>query len=453
MVVLVRAISVEGFGIVDFIRTTQWLLLTAFSLNVFHSASRFCLDVPDREGQRALLGSGLIAYAVAACLAAAALVALAPVAHSQFGLAIDTTALWMAAAAMPSGAIVEAFVQTAVIRGASRAYAALVVSQAALTCAGTYVFVLMLDMDIGGYFVAVVVASLATAVVGMRLLGHEFRFRSSGGHSWRRHLRFGAPFTVASLIQYGFAVFVRVLLVRVGSAEALGWYGLAERAQAPMNLVVAAAGRSWLPWLITRRPTRGSDVSGPVLELSTLVLAVLGTMMIFLHELLRLVGGERYDDAYPAAMLLLVAAWVYFLGDWIASGTLSLTGQTHYRISIFAVAHTLGALVVAIMVPAWQSTGVAVGVVAVSTVILAGMIVVGARIHRLNFGFRRLIPVSSALVVVAACGSLATPLWLKLAVLVLYAAVMWTAGLIRRRGPELDGKAQHAPLPAVARPR
>jgi O-antigen/teichoic acid export membrane protein len=452
MVVLVRVVSVERFGIVDLIRTIQWLLMTAFSLNVFHSASRFCLDSPDLERQRALLGGGLIAQTVAGCVAGLALLAIAPLGHWGLGLSIDGTTLWTAALGVPAGAVVDAFVQTAVIRSAPGKYAMLLVSQAALTCTGTYVLVLVLGMDVSGYFVTLLLASLIVGAVGMWLLRSEYSWHSPYD-SLRRHLSFGAPFTVASLIQYGFAVFVRVLLIRVAPPEALGWYGLAERAQVPMNLTVAAAGRAWLPWLLTERPPRGSDVSGPVIELSAVVLAVFGTMMIFLSDLLGLVGGGRYEGAYPAAMLLLIAGWIYFLGDWIASGTLSLTAQTRYRISIFGAAYGLGVLVALWTVGMWGSTGVAVAVVVVSTLVLVGMVVVSARLHPLRHGFRRIVPASAALAGLAVCGSLSTSYWLKVTALALYAVFMWYAGILRVGARTQQSGAPAASLAKMAQPR
>lgn len=428
--VLVRAISVERFGLVDLVRTSQFLLATALSLNVFQSASRFCLDTTEREAQRTLLGGGLVAHVTASCAAGVGLLALYPVGERVLGLSLDPTTLWLAAAGIPFGSLADALVQTTVLRGAPGRYAALVLSQAGLTLAGVYVFVFVLGLDVSGYFLALLLTSVVIGAGGCWLLEDEYRWCWPRG-SLRRHLRFGAPFTVAALIQYAFAFFSRVSLLRLASPETLGLYGLAERAQTPMTLAVAAAGRAWLPWLLTERPAPGRAVKGPVRELSGLVLAVLGGMMIFLKDLLGLFGGERYGEAYGAAVVLLVAAWVYFVGDWIVSGTLSLVGQTQYRIWIFGMAYGVAAAITPWTIAWWGSTGVAIAVFVACAGVLLGMLAVSTAVHPLNHGLSTLLPISAALIALALWGSVQSSGWYKAVLLAAYVALLWRLGLLR----------------------
>jgi O-antigen/teichoic acid export membrane protein len=244
-------------------------------------------------------------------------------------------------------------------------------------------------------------------------------------------LAFGAPFTLAAVIQYGFSFLLRIFLLRLASAEALGWYGLAERVQVPMNLAVTAAGRAWLPWLLTARPARQAVVSGAVSELSGLVLLVLGGMVIFLNEILSLFGG-RYEGAYPAGILLLIAGWIYFVGDWIVSGTLSLTGRTGHRIWVFSLAYGVAAIVALVVVGRWGSTGAAAAVLVACVLILLGMVLAGHALHPLGHGLRRLLPLSAALIALAVCASATALPWFKIVVALGYGALLWRAGLLRR---------------------
>lgn len=428
VVVVVRAISVEQFGLADVLRTAQWFLASLLGLNVFESASRFYFDSPDREEQRRILGGGLAVQLLSGFVATGVLLLLSNLGQGFLGLRLEGRTVWLAALGIPANNLVMVLVQTTVIRGRVGLYGILVVLQAALSLTGIALFVVWLRLGLDGYLLALLLGATLTGLMGYLLQSEQYRWNWPVG-PLRAYLRFGGPSMISELIQYGFGLYIRVLLLRLASPVAVGWYGFAERMQVPVNLVVAAAGRVWLPWLLSERPALHERVSAQVRQLNGFVLLALGVFVIFLRELIVLVGGERYHGAFEAALLLLIARWIFFIGDWIVSASLNVAKQTHYRLWVFAGSYVVAAAVSIWTVSLWSSAGAAAGAVVSSALILLGMIGASRAVYPLRLGLRRLLPASGLAVGLALFGSLLTSVWLKPIFLAGYVVSLGLLGL------------------------
>jgi len=438
IVVLVRVLRVEEFGVAEFLRTVQLLFGSVIATPLFDAAGRFYFEASADDDRRRILGGALTGVLVTGIAAALLVGGSAPWWGPVSRLDIHAGAVWLACLGIPANNLVMAATQTAVLRGAPWVYAGLVLTQACAGLGAILVLVVWARAGIEGYLLAMVIAATITAAAGIIVQARQYRWGRLVGPV-KRYAAFGLPYTVTGVVQYAHALFIRVLIARVVSSTALGWYALAERIQTPLRLVISATGKVWMPWLFAAEPARHASVGHVVFRLNGVVLGVQCLLIAFLPEVIRLLGGEAYAPAYTAALLLLVASWVHFLGDWIVSSTLAVAKDTKHRIVVQVVAVATAVPVALVAVPRWGSAGAAASILIASITTLVGMLVVTARAYPLKYGLSRLLPVSGLVIAGAIVASAQVHLGTKM-FLVAGSALMWAVGFAQvRRVQYRDG--------------
>lgn len=433
VVVAVRVLDVAQFGAADWLRTVQWFLASIASLGVVEGASRLYFETTDTAERRMILGTARTARLVAGVVAAAVLLLLRPldaIPDVRGGAAI----VW-AALTIPASSLLEVQLQTAINTSAGRQYGALVITNAAVAFAGVCVMLLALGWGIEGYFLALFTGAAAAVVVGSALQRSNyiwtFRVRP-----YRHSVTLGAPFTVTMFMQYGFGLFVRSLLLRTGGPAAVGLYGFAERAQVAVKLVVGAVGKAWIPRMLADNPVGGADVSSRVRALNGFVLAFTAVAIVFIEEAIHLVGGTAYAPAYWTTVVLLLAAWIYFIGDWIVSVSLFVGKRPQHRIWIFALAFTTGAALALAIVPFAGAVGAAAAMLAAYAVMTVAMIVVTRRVYPLEYGLGHVVPRSVIVLTLATVASVQPSAAVKVALALACIGAMWILGLLSAPGAE-----------------
>jgi len=431
IVVVVRVLRVDDFGVAEFLRTIQLLFGGVIATPLFDAAGRFYFEAASDDERRRILGGAMTGVLVAGIAAALLVGGSLPWWGPVTRLDIQPGAVWLACLGIPANNLVMAATQTAVLRGASWIYAGLVLTQACASLGAILVLVVWRGAGLEGYLLAVTIGATITAVAGIIVQRRNYRWGRLAG-PLKAYVAFGLPYTVTGVVQYAHALFIRVLIARVMSTTALGWYALAERIQGPLRLVISATGKVWMPWLFTTEPARYASVGHVVFRLNGVVLGVQCLLIAFLPEVIRFLGGEAYAPAYTAALLLLVASWVHFLGDWIVSSTLAVAKDTKHRIVVQVVAVAVAVPVALVAVPRWGSAGAAASILIASVTTLAGMLIVVARAYPLRFGLSRLLPVSGLVIAGAILASAQVHLGAKIA-LVAGSALMWAAGFLHLR--------------------
>ena len=385
VVVVVRTLDVAQFGAADWLRTAQWFLASIAGLGVVEGASRFYFETTDPAERRIILGIARTARVVGGFIAAAVLVLLRPL--DALPGASGGAAMWWAALTIPASSLLEVQLQTAVNTGDGRQYGALVTTNAALGFVATCVLLPGMGWGIDGYFLALLIGATAAVVLGSVLQrdAYAWTFRLQ---EYRRYVALGVPFTVTMFMQYGFGLLLRSLLLRAGMPVALGWYGFAERGQLAIKLVVGAVGKVWIPRMLADNPAGGADVSARVRGMNAFVLAFTAAVILFLDEMIEVVAGPAYASSYWPTLLLALAAWVYFIGDWIVSVSLYVGKRPQHRVWIFAIAYGAGVLVALRAVPAAGAIGAAAAMLAAYVVMTVAMILVTARVHPSTTGWR-----------------------------------------------------------------
>jgi O-antigen/teichoic acid export membrane protein len=427
VVVAVRVLDVAQFGAADWLRTVQWFLASIAGLGVVEGASRFYFETPDPAERRVILGIARTARVVGGVIAAAVLVLLRPL--DAIPGAAGGAAVWWAALTIPASSLLEVQLQTAINTSAGRQYGALVTTNAALSFGAICVLLLGMGWGLEGYFLALLIGALAAVALGSLLQRGDYA-RTFRRREYRRYVALGAPFTVTMFMQYGFGLLVRSLLLRAGMPVALGWYGFAERGQLAIKLVVGAVGKVWIPRMLADNPEGGADVSARVRALNAFVLAFTATAIVFLDEMIHVIGGAAYAPAYWPTLLLALAAWIYFIGDWIVSVSLYVGKRPQHRIWIFAIAYGAGVIVALRAVPAAGAIGAAAAMLAAYIVMTVAMVIVTRRVHPLGYGLGHVVPRSLGVLALATWGSAQPSLAVKIAVALACVGAMRMLGLL-----------------------
>jgi O-antigen/teichoic acid export membrane protein len=427
IVVAIRVLDVAQFGAADWLRTVQWFLASIAGLGVVEGASRSYFETTDPAERRIILGIARTGRLAGGTIAAAVLVLLRPL--DAIPGAGGGAAVWWAALTIPASSLLEVQLQTAINTAAGRQYAALVTTNAALSFAGVCVLLLGMGWGLEGYFVALLVGALAAVALGCVLQRGDYA-RTFRLREYRQYVTLGAPFTVTMFMHYGFALLVRSLLLRTGTPATLGWYGFAERAQLAIKLVVGAVGKVWIPRMLADNPSGGADVSARVRALNGFVLAFTATVIVFLDEAIQVIGGAAYAPAYWPTLWLALAAWVYFIGDWIVSVSLFVGKRPQHRIWIFAIAFGAGTIVALRAVPEAGAAGAAASMLVAYIVMTIAMVLVTRRVHPLGYGLGHVVPRSLGVLALAMWGSAQPSLALKVAVALACLGVMRMLGLL-----------------------
>lgn len=408
---LIRHMSVTAFGLADLLRTVHVSLVPLLSLNAFMSAGRFYFEAADEVERRRVLGGALTLQVLAGVVGGALVMLCQPLAARFLHASLTADVMVVVALGVPVTAIVAALTQAVVLRGSVRAYAGLTLTQSILNLGAVVVCVVWWQGGLRAYFVGLVVAASVTALGGM--VAQRRAFALGAWVSPRRYLALGGPYTVAGAIQYAYVLFIRVVLVRLGSGEALGFYAVAERLQQPLTVVVAAVGRSWVPWLLAEQTSTRPAPRAAARDLNGLVLIVLTALVTFLPELIAVVGGARYGPVYPVALLLLVGNWVYFLGDWLVSAGLFVAKQSRHAMWIYLLGYGSAVLVSLVAVPRWGSVGAAASALTASTVLFIAMLTVSRVIWPVDLGLGYLVPASAVGIAIGIIAGAFVPFALK----------------------------------------
>lgn len=428
MWLLIRYLSMTDFGVSDLLRAVQGSLVPVLSLNVFMSAGRFYFEAHDDVQRRRILGGALTVQSLAGLVGAALIVLCQPLGQRFVHAGITPSLGWLVAMSVPPTAVVMALSQTAILKGSVGAYAAITMCQGILNVTGIVVLIVWKGGGIADYFLGLLVAAWITAVGGYLVYHRHFQL---GWHlrPLRAYIHLGAPYTAAAGIQYAYVLFIRIALIRLASAQALAFYAVAERLQQPLTVVVAAVGRSWVPWLLqARRPAE--TVRRAARDLNGMVLIVAAGTIVFLPEVITVLAGSRYAGVSTTAFILLCGSWVYFVGDWIVSAGLFIAKESRWVPLIYLGAYATGALLAILVVPWAGSVGAAASACASSVLLLLAMAAVARRVWPVDVALRHFVPASLLALATAAATGAFVPLALKPLVLVLLLGLMYVARVL-----------------------
>lgn len=195
----------------------------------------------------------------------------------------------------------------------------------------------------------------------------------------RAHLRAAWPLFISNAAITAYTQAVPVLLGVLVSPLTVGLFAVADRLRAALQALLAPLGAAAYPWFARRLHDDRAQGLAAVRRLMGLQVALGCAAALVLalgaEPVLRLLGGEAYVAAVPAAQVLglcmICTAASNSLGVQVM---LSLHMERAFA-TILVVAASSGLLAVALLAPRWLHTGAAVAVLGTEALVVVLMAV------------------------------------------------------------------------------
>jgi O-antigen/teichoic acid export membrane protein len=389
-VVATRVLGLERFGLFATVMALAGFFQALLDLTVEESLTKYGFRYVEqgRWGRlRWLFRRALQLKLAGGLVAAAALLAVAPVADRLFG---GSDLLWpmVVVAALPLAQAPENVAGTALLlRGRYDLRGAFLTVSMALRFAAIAVGA---PYGVLPAVVAVVAAQvLATAAVGAAGIAAFRRFpvaaREPLGDDTADVVRFAVRSTLATGIVSLRSTLAPVVLGVVAGTTAVGLFRVAQAPQtgfyslsSPIRLVLLT--EQTRDWERGRPHTVLSGLRRYVVAAGAVMLVAVPVFVWLMPTLVELVFGADYLGAVDAARIVLLAAALQFVLGWTKTLPVSI-GRPGLRIVTHGIEAAVLLPLVAVLGAAWGVTGAAVAVLVATCVFAAAWIVVFVRLH------------------------------------------------------------------------
>jgi O-antigen/teichoic acid export membrane protein len=247
------------------------------------------------------------------------------------------------------------------MEGRAFAFAVVQVSAAAVLVVVALVNLLVLHTGLIGLLVALLVSSLASAVVLPVLFGTRYRPVAKLEHI-TQSLRYALPVVVMYVAFFILNRFSTLLLQRHAPLADVAIFGLAQQLATIVNVVATAFGKAVQPEVFAAEPTHVMEVvrRSAAIQIALMFCVTIG-VVLFAAEIFHLVAPANYNSGQGLLCILAVGTLVY------SFGLISDTALMYYRRPRACLAVSLlGAAAAAVLslwlIPAYQLTGAAVAI-------------------------------------------------------------------------------------------
>ena len=380
-----RFLTPAEYGLIELIEVSITIVAISFGLQSIGPAlTRMFHDQSTPEGERAVVSTGVLFTAlVSALVAAAAVLASAPLSQTVFHSAEEASLLQAAFAAMFFGTMIEIVLVYERIR--ERAKFFLVYSLTALVATLTLnvVFIGILQIGVWGFVLSKLIVTSAGSTFLLARLVRDVGWR------WRPEfipafVRFGAPLVLSSLAYFVIHSSNRFFLNASVDLAELGRYALAYRFAILLSILVGDSFKS--SWNVSFfRYTHQDGWQARFAGVGTYFTFVLFTTALAIAvsgpELLRIMVPASYFPPALLLPLLLLALVLREIGDLFQ--TLLLINR---RTVMFSQIALLGAAinigVNAVLIPAYGLYGAAAATLLTWSVHMVVCCAVAWREHR-----------------------------------------------------------------------
>jgi O-antigen/teichoic acid export membrane protein len=430
--VIARLLSSAEFGRLDVLNALIGAALAILILGTDVAATRLYFD-GTVEQRRGLLATW---YALALCatlpVAVALVVFRSQISQLLFGTAEIATAVALSGVVIFVG-MVHA-VTLGVLRTIGRPLTFALVEGSALVVNAVLAVILLFvwRMDAASVMLALAVSWLGSAVIGLLVVRRSVFARPRRAYA-APLLRLGVPLVPAAALLFGSDFFNRAFLLGAAGAVEAGYLSIAIRIASVAGLVVTAIQLAWQPhaYSLPRTPEAVRQLGGEARQILVAVAACVGALGLAAPEVVRLLGGPRFDDARPAVALALLGVIgaalfvVASLPSTIAKATPTIATGTIIGVAAAVLCNLL-------LAQPYGAAGTAAAVTSGQFVGVAAVVVLG-RFHRLlPVGWMRIliVVVLSSLAVaigLVAAGSIG---W-RLAAGAAFGVGLWVEGTVR----------------------
>ncbi|MBA3778619.1 MAG: lipopolysaccharide biosynthesis protein [Chloroflexi bacterium] len=310
-------------------------------------------------------------------------------------------------------------------------------------------FVLGLDLGLGGYLSALILANTALASLSI-LVMLRFSRPSITSSGLAGALRFSVPALPSALISTFGVTLDRILLAQFATLHTLGIYAVAMKFVELIGALHQSLKMTFIPFTMQHMAAdveRGRQLVGSVIPfyLIPYLAATLG-LVLFIGPVVRIIDQPEYFPVvewvpWLAGAYLIACLFVYF-------GNGMLLANRTYLLTIPAAAQ-LAAMTVTgfLLIPPFQLAGVVATRYAGAIVLFGSSLYLSRRVFRIEHRWAVLLALAGALLLFAASGSVLTPS--DAALEIIARAAVWAVFLIVALSIVVGGKRVTHPGPAA----
>ncbi len=353
-----RTLTSVEFGTVDLLTTALGLILPLLFLSVAEAVLRFAMSRGERTSD--VLRTALtFVGGVSTLLVLAAAVATVWLPWPK--VALVTSILVVQSVNVVLGAWSRATARV-------RAYALSGVVQAAVVGAANVLFLLVLDLGVGGFLLSLLVGNVACGVVLLLRLpiGRSLAEATFDRSLLRRMLLFSAPLVPNVIMWWLTNISGRYVLALTHGVGSVGVFGVAARIPGLVTMVTAVFAQAWQ--LSANRSVEDDDeagrsrfYSGIFRYYAALLFLSVSTVVLVVRPVLRVAAAPAFQDAWLAVPPLLVGAMFAALATFYEA----IYMAAHESGAIFrtTIAAGVGSVVLnVLLVPPFGLVGAAVSI-------------------------------------------------------------------------------------------
>lgn len=336
---LARYLSVEEYGLFDLYYLSISLLITCFILGQDSSIFRYFYDENDNESRKFLVTQTIIFQLIISIIIIFVLFLIQDILIELIGLNNETIKfIKLLILIVPFGILYT--ISEAILRltGDLKRYLVLTLGFMTMTLLVIFISTQIIEASLYFIFQLLLLVWCLFGFFGLFLIRKWLKIPQSF-HNLKRMLFYGIPMGGVVLLESSQAVFERIIIANVVSAEGLGLFAVAAKIAIIVLLPVGAFQMAFMP--LVMKIYRDND-SIKIFNLS-LILYITGlTLLIivlsaFTKPIIILLAGNNYIDGATVIFPLTMVIYFQAISSVLGIGTI-ISQKTYLRLLILIVA-------------------------------------------------------------------------------------------------------------------
>lgn len=393
LLIYVRNLSLEEYGLVELILVTFSLLNMVLPLEITQGVARFFRE--SSSIQREKIVSTSLTFTILVFLIPILISTLLPLVENfNLGKSIDTTTLILITFYMLFCSIQRLIENQLRWSLMPKEYSYLAIFGFLSLLIFSWYFLYVSQLNLLGFVIASLLSSSLSVMYGLYLIAAKINLSFSLNIDvLRTLLNFSFPLVFSSAAFYIFNYSDRWMLQIYDSTESVALYGSASRIAILTATVHILLRSAFMPLVYDRyKDTQTQqDISTIFSIVTVLGVITISIISIFSEEIVRLILGENYLKS--SSIIALISISLILMNSYFYAPGLAIAKKTKMIALISFVCAIVNILGNLILIPLFSIKGAAISSVIASIILVAMYFIYGQREYKINYEFKFILSV------------------------------------------------------------